>query len=236
MGLGFDVHPFGDVPPLVLGGVRIADAPRLAGHSDGDAIAHAVADALLGPVGLPDLGTLFPASDESLRDADSLAMLGEVVVKIERGGLVDRQCRHSDRGRDSPAGAVHVGDGREPRGGTRACEGTDGPRHQRVGSPEASGGPRRDRPFRRHRSVGRRALVAQLNSQVFSCRLGSLHACSGSTTPPRAPRSTSCRGSRDTSRCTCAARRRMTCRTSVTGAKRSCSTRSAVTCSGPGCT
>jgi len=86
VGLGFDVHPFGDASPLVLGGVRIADARRLAGHSDGDAVAHAVADALLGPVGLPDLGTLFPASDESLRDADSLVMLAEVVAKIARAG------------------------------------------------------------------------------------------------------------------------------------------------------
>ena len=57
VGLGFDVHPFGAAPPLVLGGVTIADAPRLAGHSDGDAVAHAVADAMLGPTGLPDLGT-----------------------------------------------------------------------------------------------------------------------------------------------------------------------------------
>ena len=79
VGLGFDVHPFGDVPPLVLGGVRIAESPRLAGHSDGDAVAHAVADALLGPAGLPDLGTLFPANDEDLRDADSIEMLAEVV-------------------------------------------------------------------------------------------------------------------------------------------------------------
>jgi 2-C-methyl-D-erythritol 2,4-cyclodiphosphate synthase len=86
VGLGFDVHPFGDTPPLVLGGVRIADAPRLAGHSDGDAVAHAVADSLLGPVGLPDLGTLFPATAESLRDADSLEMLREVVAKIEHAG------------------------------------------------------------------------------------------------------------------------------------------------------
>jgi 2-C-methyl-D-erythritol 2,4-cyclodiphosphate synthase len=86
VGLGFDVHPFGDAPPLVLGGVRIAEAPRLAGHSDGDAVAHAVADALLGPAGLPDLGTLFPTSDESLRDADSFALLGEVVAKLERHG------------------------------------------------------------------------------------------------------------------------------------------------------
>jgi 2-C-methyl-D-erythritol 2,4-cyclodiphosphate synthase len=82
VGLGFDVHPFGDNPPLVLAGVQIAEAPRLAGHSDGDAVAHAVADALLGPVGLPDLGTLYPATDESLRDADSLAMLAGVVERI----------------------------------------------------------------------------------------------------------------------------------------------------------
>jgi 2-C-methyl-D-erythritol 2,4-cyclodiphosphate synthase len=82
VGLGFDVHPFGAEPPLVLGGVRIADAPRLAGHSDGDVVAHAVADALLGPVGLPDLGTLFPAGDETLRDADSMQLLTEVVQRI----------------------------------------------------------------------------------------------------------------------------------------------------------
>jgi len=86
VGLGFDVHPFGDAPPLVLGGVRIAGAPRLAGHSDGDAVAHAVADALLGPVGLPDLGTLFPATDETLRDADSFGLLGEVVRRIAHDG------------------------------------------------------------------------------------------------------------------------------------------------------
>jgi 2-C-methyl-D-erythritol 2,4-cyclodiphosphate synthase len=86
VGLGFDVHPFGDTPPLILAGVRIAEAPRLAGHSDGDAVAHAVADALLGPVGLPDLGTLFPATDESLRDADSLLMLEHVVQRVAEGG------------------------------------------------------------------------------------------------------------------------------------------------------
>ncbi len=86
VGLGFDVHPFGHEPPLVLGGVRIPDAPRLAGHSDGDAVAHAVADALLGPAGRPDLGTLFPASDERLRDADSLALLGDVAERLAGEG------------------------------------------------------------------------------------------------------------------------------------------------------
>ncbi len=82
VGLGFDVHPFGADPPLVLGGVRIEDTARLAGHSDGDAVAHAVADALLGPAGLPDLGTLFPATDEKFRDADSMALLAEVARRL----------------------------------------------------------------------------------------------------------------------------------------------------------
>jgi len=82
VGLGFDVHPFGDAPPLVLAGVRIDGAPRLAGHSDGDAVAHAVADALLGPTGLPDLGTLFPATDEQYRDADSMTLLRDVAGRV----------------------------------------------------------------------------------------------------------------------------------------------------------
>jgi 2-C-methyl-D-erythritol 2,4-cyclodiphosphate synthase len=90
VGLGFDVHPFGDTPPLVLAGVRIVEAPALAGHSDGDAVAHAVADALLGPAGLPDLGTLFPDSDPGLRGADSLRMLADVVTKIaDQGWWID---------------------------------------------------------------------------------------------------------------------------------------------------
>src|SRR5207244_10013621 len=86
VGLGFDVHPFGNTPPLVLAGVRIDGSPRLAGHSDGDVVSHAVADALLGPAGLPDLGTLFPDTDERLRDADSLALLGDVAGRIAREG------------------------------------------------------------------------------------------------------------------------------------------------------
>jgi 2-C-methyl-D-erythritol 2,4-cyclodiphosphate synthase len=86
VGLGFDVHPFGDTPPLILGGVTIADAPRLAGHSDGDAVAHAVADAILGPTGLPDLGTLFPANDAQYRDADSMGLLAEVARRVAHQG------------------------------------------------------------------------------------------------------------------------------------------------------
>jgi 2-C-methyl-D-erythritol 2,4-cyclodiphosphate synthase len=65
----------------VLGGVRI-DGRGLAGHSDADAVCHAVADALLGPVGLPDLGALFPASDDRYRDASSIALLRDVVARV----------------------------------------------------------------------------------------------------------------------------------------------------------
>jgi 2-C-methyl-D-erythritol 2,4-cyclodiphosphate synthase len=86
VGLGFDVHPFGTTPPLVLGGVHIGDANALAGHSDGDAVAHAVADAILGPAGLPDLGTLFPANDPQYRAADSMQLLAEVATRVAHAG------------------------------------------------------------------------------------------------------------------------------------------------------
>jgi 2-C-methyl-D-erythritol 2,4-cyclodiphosphate synthase len=85
VGLGYDIHPFTDDAPLVLAGVTI-DGRGLAGHSDADAVCHAVADALLGPAGLADLGTLFPASDDSYRDADSLELLREVVARVAGAG------------------------------------------------------------------------------------------------------------------------------------------------------
>ncbi len=87
VGMGYDVHPFADDDerPLVLGGVTI-EGRALAGHSDADAVCHAVADALLGPAGLPDLGALFPASDDIYRDASSLALLRDVVVRVAGAG------------------------------------------------------------------------------------------------------------------------------------------------------
>jgi 2-C-methyl-D-erythritol 2,4-cyclodiphosphate synthase len=81
VGLGYDVHAVGGDRPLILGGVRV-DGPGLVGHSDADAIAHAVADALLGAAQLPDLGTIFPADDDRYRDADSIALLREVVARV----------------------------------------------------------------------------------------------------------------------------------------------------------
>ena len=85
VGLGYDIHPFGDEGTLVLGGVAL-DGPGLAGHSDGDVVAHAVADALLGPAGLPDLGTLFPASDDRYRDVSSLELLRDVARRVAGTG------------------------------------------------------------------------------------------------------------------------------------------------------
>jgi 2-C-methyl-D-erythritol 2,4-cyclodiphosphate synthase len=92
VGLGFDVHAFGGDGPLVLGGVVIPDGPGLVGHSDADVVAHAVADALLGPAGLPDLGTLFPASDDRYRGASSLELLREVVARVRATGWFVGNC------------------------------------------------------------------------------------------------------------------------------------------------
>lgn len=81
VGQGIDVHRFSDDPrrPLVLGGVVIEGARGLAGHSDADAVSHALADAVLGAVGLGDLGAHFPDTDPKWEGADSLALLTEVV-------------------------------------------------------------------------------------------------------------------------------------------------------------
>jgi 2-C-methyl-D-erythritol 2,4-cyclodiphosphate synthase len=85
VGLGYDVHALGADRPLILGGVRV-EGPGLLGHSDADVVAHAVADALLGAAGLPDLGATFPATDERYRDADSLALLGDVAARVTAAG------------------------------------------------------------------------------------------------------------------------------------------------------
>ena len=83
VGLGFDIHPFSEDPDrrLVLGGIPMEGA-GLAGHSDADVVAHAVADALLGAAGLGDLGTHFPSDDPAYKDIDSLELLGRVVLTV----------------------------------------------------------------------------------------------------------------------------------------------------------
>jgi 2-C-methyl-D-erythritol 2,4-cyclodiphosphate synthase len=88
VGLGFDAHAFSDDParPLVLGGVRIEGERGLAGHSDADAVAHAVADALLGAAGLGDLGQHFPDTDPAWAGADSLELLRRVAAMVADAG------------------------------------------------------------------------------------------------------------------------------------------------------
>ena len=81
VGLGFDVHPFGGDGPLIMGGVTL-DGPGLVGHSDADVIAHAVSDALLGPAGLPDLGTLYPATDDAYAGVSSIGLLTDVASRV----------------------------------------------------------------------------------------------------------------------------------------------------------
>lgn len=85
VGIGYDVHPFGGDGRLVLGGVTF-DGPGLRGHSDGDVVAHAVADALLGAAGLGDIGTMFPASDDTWRGAHSVALLTIVAERVAAAG------------------------------------------------------------------------------------------------------------------------------------------------------
>lgn len=88
VGQGIDVHRFSQDPtrPLVLGGVTIAGAPGLEGHSDADAATHALCDALLGAAGLGDLGTFFPDSDPSIAGVDSMELLGRVLELLAAEG------------------------------------------------------------------------------------------------------------------------------------------------------
>ena len=94
VGIGVDAHRFADGVPLVLGGVEIAAARGLAGHSDGDVIAHALIDALLGAAGLGDIGELFPTSDERWRGASSLDLLARAYASVREAGyeLVNADC------------------------------------------------------------------------------------------------------------------------------------------------
>ncbi len=94
VGIGFDAHALADGESLVLGGVAL-DHPRgLAGHSDGDVLAHALTDALLGAAGLGDIGSLFPSADERYRGADSIELLREAYGHVRAAGwtLVNADC------------------------------------------------------------------------------------------------------------------------------------------------
>jgi len=86
VGIGVDAHALEDGVPLVLGGVSI-DHPRgLAGHSDGDVLAHALTDAVLGAAGLEDIGALFSSDDPALKGADSIELLRRAWQQVQAAG------------------------------------------------------------------------------------------------------------------------------------------------------
>ncbi|MCR4869896.1 MAG: 2-C-methyl-D-erythritol 2,4-cyclodiphosphate synthase [Atopobiaceae bacterium] len=87
IGHGYDVHAFCEGRPLILGGVDVPCERGLAGHSDADVLAHAVADALLGAAREGDIGTLFPDTDPAYEGADSLVLLAQVAELIRTQGF-----------------------------------------------------------------------------------------------------------------------------------------------------
>ena len=88
-GIGYDVHQFAEGRPLILGGVEIEHTHGLAGHSDADVLCHAIADALLGCMGLPDIGHYFPPSDDSIEGISSLKILEKCrELGEERGAVI----------------------------------------------------------------------------------------------------------------------------------------------------
>jgi 2-C-methyl-D-erythritol 2,4-cyclodiphosphate synthase len=86
MGIGYDSHRFAPGGPLVLGGVRIPSDVHLRGHSDGDAVAHAVTDAILGAAAQGDIGALFSDTDSTNAGRDSLEMLTVAVARVREAG------------------------------------------------------------------------------------------------------------------------------------------------------
>ncbi len=86
IGTGYDSHRFDDARALVLGGVTIPGHPGLSGHSDGDAVAHAVTDAILGAAAAGDIGSHFPPSDDRWKGADSIELLARATDVLEAAG------------------------------------------------------------------------------------------------------------------------------------------------------
>lgn len=93
IGLGYDIHRFKTGRPLILGGINIPHGKGLDGHSDADCLTHALADAVLGALGLPDIGHFFPNTDPACKDIDSQEILRRAVAEAHhrdyRVGNVD---------------------------------------------------------------------------------------------------------------------------------------------------
>jgi 2-C-methyl-D-erythritol 2,4-cyclodiphosphate synthase len=92
-GIGIDAHAFAEGVPLVLGGVEIPSPRGLAGHSDGDVLAHALLDAILGAAGLDDIGAMFPSGDDRWRGVSSLELLR---LAYERVGALGFELENAD--------------------------------------------------------------------------------------------------------------------------------------------
>ena len=147
--------------PLVLGGVRI-DHPRgLAGHSDGDVLAHALTDAVLGAAGMEDIGALFPSGDPALEGADSLELLREAWRRVTRGGLGARERRRRTDRRGAAARAAPGRDARAARGCARCRPGS------RRGARDDHRQARLHRPRRRARRAGRR-IAAAMKLRIYT--------------------------------------------------------------------
>lgn len=86
IGLGYDIHRLTQGRDLIIGGVKITHEKGLMGHSDADVLIHAIIDAMLGALGLCDIGTLFPDTDKKYKDIDSTILLKKVYDKITRKG------------------------------------------------------------------------------------------------------------------------------------------------------
>jgi 2-C-methyl-D-erythritol 2,4-cyclodiphosphate synthase len=86
-GIGWDSHKLVPDRPLILGGVHLEHTHGLLGHSDADVLTHAIIDALLGAAGMDDIGALFPDTDAAYKDADSLALLRDVVDRVRGAGF-----------------------------------------------------------------------------------------------------------------------------------------------------
>jgi 2-C-methyl-D-erythritol 2,4-cyclodiphosphate synthase len=121
VGWGFDAHPLAGSPPLLIGGVTVSDELGTVATSDGDVLAHAVADALLGAIVGGDLGELFPSDDPTMQGADSMFLLRQVssmttgagwtVAHVDATVILEspRLAPHRDRIRAGLAEALGIG-------------------------------------------------------------------------------------------------------------------------------
>src|SRR2546425_12751296 len=87
VGIGYDSHPFAAGRKLILGGVEIPHSKGLSGHSDADAVAHALTDAILGAAGLGDIGRMFPDDDPQWKNASSIYLLNKAFLKVVAAGV-----------------------------------------------------------------------------------------------------------------------------------------------------